>query len=94
MQARAYFEKSLLSPIAKPLSSPVRVDRRRSPGPTTIKVYELLRQKPGLDHVEEAKKDETQQLQITQLGSPSYDMQRTWPKRQSACHSSHVAGFR
>ena len=34
-------------------------------GPTTIKVYEMLRRTRGLDDVGETNKDETQQFQIT-----------------------------
>ena len=34
-------------------------------GPTMIKVCELLRHKPGLDDVQEARKEETTQLRIT-----------------------------
>ena len=33
----------------------------------TSKVYDMLRQKPGQDDVEEARRDEAQQLQITLL---------------------------
>ena len=48
-----------------PIFHPFVLTAGGAQGPTMIKVYELLRHKAAPDDVEEAKKDETIQLQIT-----------------------------
>ena len=64
---RAYFEKNFVAPpdCTTPIFHPFVLTAGGAQGPTTIKVYELLRHKAAPDDVEEAKKDETIQLQIT-----------------------------
>ena len=64
---RAYFEKNFVAPpdCTTPIFHPFVLTAGGAQGPTTIKVYELLRHKAAPDDVEEAKKDETMQLQIT-----------------------------
>ena len=56
-----------------PIFHPFVLTAGGAQGPTTINVNELLRHKPGPDDVEEARKDETTQLQII-LGSFCCDM--------------------
>ena len=48
-----------------PIFHPFVLTAGGAQGPTTTKVYELLRHKPGPDDVEEARQVETSQLQIT-----------------------------
>ena len=64
---RAYFEKNFVAPsdCSIPIFHPFVLTAGGAQGPTTTKVYELLRHKSGPDDVEEARQDETIQLQIT-----------------------------
>ena len=55
--------------IAVPLvSRPLVLTTLGAQGPTSIKVYELLRHVPGPDDVEEARKGETTKLQNIHWG--------------------------
>ncbi len=64
---RAYFEKNFVAPTdcSIPIFHPFVLTAGGAQGPTTTKVYDLLRHKPGPDDVEEARQVETSQLQIT-----------------------------
>ena len=64
---RAYFEKNFVAPTdcRTPVFHPFVLTAGGAQGLATSKMYEMLRQKPGQDDVEEARRDETQQLQIT-----------------------------